>query len=159
MRSIFLVLFLLLAPLSGALSQQEPDLATLQQKAEAGDAWAQLNLGAAYDHALGVERDVDQAIYWYKLAAEQGLAEAQFNLAHILVDEDISAVAAAEWMQKAAEQGLADAQYLLGIIYTEGIGVPVNHAKAKLWLQRASEQGQADAALFMKEHYAATGGN
>ena len=119
---------------------------------------AQLNLGAAYDNALGVERNIEQALHWYQLAAEQGLAEAQFNLAHLLVEEEISTVAAAEWMQKAAEQGMADAQYLLGVIYAEGLGVTMNDAKARLWLQRAIDQGQADAAQFMKEHYHA-GGN
>lgn len=156
MRPILLTLVLLFFPFSAAFSQQV-DIAVLQQQAEAGDALAQLNLGAAYDNALGVERDVQQAIYWYQLAAEQGLAEAQYNLAHLLVDEDISTVAAAEWMQKAAEQGMPDAQYLLGIIYAEGIGTVMDETKAKLWLQRAIDQGQADAALYMKEHYSSGG--
>ena len=149
-------LFLLLLP--GLLLAAEVNLETLRTQAKAGDAMAQLNLGAAYDNALGVERNIEQALHWYQLAAEQGLAEAQFNLAHLLVEEEISTVAAAEWMQKAAEQGMADAQYLLGVIYAEGLGVTMNDAKARLWLQRAIDQGQADAAQFMKEHYHA-GGN
>lgn len=139
--------------LSGSLLAADVDLKALRAQAEAGDAYAQLNLGAAYDNAMGVERDIDQALHWYQQAAEQGVAEAQFNLAHLLVEEEISTVAAAEWMEKAAEQGMADAQYLLGIIYAEGIGVPMNNAKAKIWLQRAIDQGQADAVQFMKDHY------
>lgn len=138
---------------SALLLAAEVDLEALRTQAGAGDAYAQLNLGAAYDNALGVERDIEQALHWYQLAAEQGLAEAQFNLAHLLVAEEISAVAAAEWMHKAAEQGMADAQYLLGVIYAEGIGVAMDDDKARLWLQRAIGQGQADAAQFMKEHY------
>lgn len=157
MRSMLLVLLFLFAPLTAVFGQQAEDITTLKQRADSGDAWAQLNLGAAYDNGLGTERDVDRALFWYQLAAEQGLAEAQFNLAHLLVEEEISSVAAAEWMQKAAEQGMADAQYLLGIIYAEGIGVAVDDAKARLWLQRAIEQGQTDAAQFMKDHYGPAG--
>lgn len=143
--------------LSAALLAAEVDLKALRAQAEAGDAYAQLNLGAAYDNAQGLERDVEQALHWYQLAAEQGLAEAQFNLAHLLVEEEISTVAAAEWMQKAAEQGMADAQYLLGVIYAEGIGVAMNDARARQWLQRAIDQGQADAAQFLKDHYGPKG--
>lgn len=151
LKRYFLCCGLLL--LSGALLAAEPDLAALRAQAEAGDAYAQLNLGAAYDNAPAAERDIEQAIQWYQRAAEQGVAEAQFNLAHLLVEEEISAAAAAEWMQKAAEQGMADAQYLLGVIYAEGIGVEMDDVKARLWLQRAIAKGQEEAAQFMAEHY------
>ncbi len=139
--------------LSSSLLAANADLTALRTQAEAGDAYAQLNLGAAYDHAPATERDIKQALHWYQLAAEQGLAEAQFNLAHLLVAEEISASAAAEWMHKAAEQGMADAQYLLGVIYAEGLGVEMDDAKAKLWLQRAIAKGQGDAAQFLADHY------
>lgn len=127
------------------------DIKSLQKKAESGDALAQLNLGAAYDHGMGVPRDINKAIEWYKKSADQGLAEAQFNLAHILVAEDISAVGAAEYMLKAAEQGMIDAQYLMGVTYAEGIGVEPDEEKAKLWLKRAVAQGQKDAAKYLKK--------
>ncbi|MGM0593113.1 MAG: tetratricopeptide repeat protein [Pseudomonadota bacterium] len=130
-----------------------PDLSQLRRQAGQGDAWAQLNLGAAYDNGMGVERDVDRALHWYQKAAEQGLAKAQFNLAHLLVSEEISPVAAAEWMLKAAKQGMADAQFLMGVIYAEGIGVAADDAKAVHWLERAEAQGQDDAAAFLRERY------
>lgn len=139
--------------LSGVVLAAEVDLASLRAQAEAGDAYAQLNLGAAYDNAPAAERDIEQAIHWYQRAAEQGVAEAQFNLAHLLVEEEISASAAAEWMQKAAEQGMADAQYLLGVIYAEGIGVEMDDTKAKLWLKRAIAKGHEEAAQFMADFY------
>ncbi len=146
-------LFFCLMLVSSSLLAEGVDLAALRAQAEAGDAYAQLNLGAAYDNAPAAERDIKQALHWYQLAAEQGLAEAQFNLAHLLVAEEISATAAAEWMHKAAEQGMADAQYLLGVIYAEGLGVEMDDDKALMWLERAIAKGQKDAAQFLAEHY------
>jgi TPR repeat protein len=130
---------------------EEVDIAKLQQGATAGKAYDQLNLGAAYDNGIGVERDIDQALHWYQKAAEQGVVEAQFNLAHLLVTEEISAVAAAEWMLKAAEQGMVDAEYLMGVIYAEGIGVEIDRAEARLWLGKAIAKGHAEAGPFLKE--------
>lgn len=149
MKAVFLLLMAMMvaAPLSAA----DVDINALQKKAEQGDAMSQLNLGAAYDHGIGVKRDVDKAVEWYKKAADQGLAEAQFNLAHILVAEDISAVGAAEYMLKAAKQGMPDAQYLMGVTFAEGIGVEPDEEQAKLWLNRAIAQGQKDAAKFLKK--------
>jgi hypothetical protein len=47
--------------------------------------------------------------------------------------------------QPLAEQGDADAQTLLGIMYSEGRGVPQDDAAAAKWIRRAAEQGYADA--------------
>lgn len=149
MKPVFLLLMAML--IAVPLSAADVDIKALKQKAEKGDAMSQLNLGAAYDHGMGVERDVDKAVEWYKKAADQGLAEAQFNLAHILVAEDISAVGAAEYMLKAAKQGMPDAQYLMGVTFAEGIGVEPDEEQAKVWLNRAIAQGQKDAAKFLKK--------
>ncbi len=134
----------------------EVDIQTLKQQAEQGDAWAQLNLGAAYDNGIGVERDIQQALHWYQKAAEQGLAKAQYNLAHLLATEEISTVAAAKWMLKAANQGMADAQYLMGVIYAEGLGAEIDDKKAVFWLKKAISQGHQEAAVFLKKTYQIT---
>ncbi|MCW8919657.1 MAG: sel1 repeat family protein [Gammaproteobacteria bacterium] len=146
-------LLLPLLLLYGALTHAAPpaEIATLQQGAAAGNAYDQLNLGAAYDHGIGVARDIDKALHWYQRAAEQGVAEAQFNLAHLLVTEEISTVAAAEWMEKAARQGLLDAEYLMGAIHAEGIGVEVNPQEARRWWQRAAARGHTEAQRLLKE--------
>jgi hypothetical protein len=121
----------------------------LQARAEAGDPWAQLNLGAAHDHGLsGIEPDAARAVFWYRRAARAGLAEAQFNLAHCLAsgagvtrNDDEAAI----WMRRAAEQGLADAEFLYGVMLLEGIGVTPDSDQARSWLRRAAAQGQTDA--------------
>ena len=45
--------------------------------AEAGNATAQYNLGLLYDKGQGVPQDDQEALRWWRKAAEQGLAEAQ----------------------------------------------------------------------------------
>ena len=49
--------------------------------ARAGNAAAQRNIGQLYRLGLGVPRDLNVAANWYRLAARQGLARAQSNLA------------------------------------------------------------------------------
>lgn len=148
-RLLLSAMLLFAVPLYAA----EPDLAQMRKQAGQGDAWAQLNLGAAYDNGLGVEQNVERARHWYQKAAEQGVAEAQFNLAHLLVTEEEQSTLAAEWMLKAAKQGMADAQYLMGVTYAEGIGVEENEDKAIVWLKKAVAQGHEDAATFLRESY------
>ena len=66
------------------------------------------------------------AVKWYRLAAEQGLAGAQFNLGlkydngEGVIQDDQTAV---KWYRLAAEQGLASAQINLGMMYSRGEGV------------------------------------
>jgi TPR repeat protein len=54
------------------------------EMAEQGDAAAQHNLGILYETGTGVMRQDGPAEEWYRRAAEQGLHEAQFQLAAIL---------------------------------------------------------------------------
>ena len=49
-------------------------------KAEKGLAGAQSFLGDMYGDGLGVAKDEAEAVKWYRKAADQGYATAQFNL-------------------------------------------------------------------------------
>ena len=44
---------------------------------------AQYNLGVMYDNGEGVPQDYKEAVKWYRLAAEQGNANAQTNLGNM----------------------------------------------------------------------------
>jgi len=133
----------------------QPDVEQLRAAARAGDAWAQLNLGAAYDHGLsGIAADPAEAVAWYRRAAEQGLDKAQFNLAHCLATGHGAPQDYSEsrlWMRRAAEQGMADAQFLLGVMLVEGLGGEVDADRGRGWLQRAAMAGQADAAEYLRK--------
>jgi len=79
-----------------------------------------------------------------KLLAEQGDADAQYNLGlmYLLGDgvpeNDAEAV---KWFRLAAEQGYATAQYNLGRMYANGYGVPQNNIRAYVWYSFALAQG------------------
>jgi TPR repeat protein len=81
-----------------------------------------------------------------KALAEQGDAEAQFNLGLMydlgegVPENDSEAV---KWYRKAAAQGYAKAQLNLGNMYRNGLGVPENHAEAVRWYRKAADQGVA----------------
>lgn len=69
-----------------------------------------------YSKGRGVAKDDAEAVKWYRKAAEQGLATAQFNLG--LKYERGEGVAkdhgkADKWLHKAADQGYAPAQETL----------------------------------------------
>ena len=57
-----------------------------------------------------------------------------------------------KWCRKAAELGDADAQYNLGVMYSEGHGVPQSNAEAKVWFEKAAEQGNEDAQSILDDN-------
>ena len=59
-------------------------LRLFQVDAERGNAAAQNNVGVIYEAGLSVDPDDRVAERWYRRAADQGLADAQFNLAVLL---------------------------------------------------------------------------
>jgi uncharacterized protein len=73
---------------------------------------AQANLGLAF---ATEGKDVSSAISWWKKAAEQGHAIANYNLGQVYIRKDV-AMALSYW-EKAAESGLAVAYYALAKYY------------------------------------------
>ena len=76
--------------------------------------------------------------------AEQGVAEAQYNLGVMYENgqgvrqDDAEAF---RWYRKAAEQGVAEAQYNLGAMYYSGQGVRQNFHLSKEWFGKACDSG------------------
>ena len=54
-----------------------------REAAEAGDPDAELRLASMYYRGEGMEQDYREAAKWYRKAAEQGNAEAQYRLGEI----------------------------------------------------------------------------
>ena len=97
---------------------------------------------------------MEQARVWYGRAAEQGFAQAQYNLA--LMHENgeggpVSMEQARVWYGRAAEQGHAQAQYNLGVLHYNGQGGPVSLEHAIFWFKRAAAQGVNNAMQGVKK--------
>ncbi|UJP05643.1 MAG: sel1 repeat family protein [Nitrosomonas sp.] len=127
------------------------------EKAKAGDPVAQTGLGVMYYTGEAVsknlagqilENDPEMAAGWFFRAAEQGYADAQFNLGLLYangegVPQDMRQ--AVELFRKAADQGHVDAQNNLGAMYFTGEGVDRNEKKAIEWFEKAAAQGNEEA--------------
>ena len=119
----------------------------IQTLAAQGNAKAQHNLGAMYLEGRGVDRDLEQAVKWFRLAAAQGVVLSQHNLGisylkglGVSVDPEASA----RWFRKAAEQGDPRSQHSLGAMYFEGLGVEKDLVTGYFWLTLAKDGAPDD---------------
>src|SRR6266568_7926951 len=146
---------------TGRAQQTEADtqfVETIKAAAERGDPRQQCLLGLIYSLSKrSGAQDYAKAVYWFRKAAEQGLAEAQYLLAECYQRGDGVAKDSAEavkWFRKAAEQGYAEAQNRLGFFYSWGEGVAKDAAEAVKWYRKAAEQGNAEAQDKLGFRYA-----
>jgi hypothetical protein len=96
-----------------------------------------------YQYGQGVPQSYTQAAAWFRKAAEQGMADAEFHLGTLYergngVPQDYAQTVS--WYQKAAEQGQFFAQFLLGRLYLDGKGVPQSYGEAYFWLSLAASR-------------------
>ena len=90
----------------------EKALKYLTIASEGGDAISQFLLGFMYGSGRGVERNSDKAFEWFLKAAEQGVPEAMYNVARILLlspDAEKQAEGK-QWMIRSANAGYDAAQ-------------------------------------------------
>lgn len=140
-------------------------------KAEQGDAEGQYKVGDCYFHGKGVKSDEEEAMKWYRQAAEQNHAKAQWALGNYYHTKSMMRVfllrghanalgsweadkEAVKWLRKAAEQNEFAAFYSLGVHYERGLGVEKDNKEAWKWFRRhfedmaattKAEQGDAAA--------------
>jgi TPR repeat protein len=91
----------------------------------------------------GVEGNAEEAAKWYRRAADQGNAQAQYNLGNLYLDgrgvvQDYKQ--ALQWWRLAAAQGYSDAQYNIGVAYENGLSVPNDGKEAAKWYRLAADE-------------------
>jgi uncharacterized protein len=98
----------------------------LLKVAKKGNASAQYYLGSLYHNGQGVPQDINEAVKWYRLAAEQA-------------DEN-------DW-------GITFAQYALAKVYFFGVGtvIPQDYKEAAKWYQLALKHKEAVKRLGEKD--------
>lgn len=132
-------------------------LSEFRAEADKGNARAQFLLGVMYSMVgSGVKQDYIEAIKWFRLAADQKYADAQYELGKMYFNGDGVKQDYAEtvkWHRLAADQGHAKAQLLLGSMYDNGRGVKQNSAEALKWYRLAADQGDSDAQFVLGLRY------
>jgi len=93
-----------------------------------------------------LDKDYAQAIKWYRQAADEGHAAAQYSLGCSYsqgegVAKDM--YEAVKWWRRAAEQGYLEAQYNLGCSLSSGTGTVKDCAEAARWFHMAAQKGHA----------------
>lgn len=113
-----------------------------------GNATAQAYLGAMYDEGLGITQDYQQAVKWYRMAADQGIPVVRYRVGRpamidvmfrlgTMYDEGLGTEQdywqAVKWLRLAAEYRHFEAQNYLGVMYVKGRGVIQDHKMAYMY--------------------------
>ncbi len=122
----------------------------IETQAFEGVPEAQHDMGAIYIAGRGaVKQDLDRAVFWFQEAANNGVANAKYNLG-VLYHQGLGVPSnlnkAISLYKAAAEIGHPEAQYNLGIANIEGIGVPYNPGNAAKYFDSAAGKGVVEAA-------------
>jgi TPR repeat protein len=106
-----------------------------------------------YEQGRGVTQDDEKAAFWFRKAAEQGDAEAQYTLGYMYANGDgvpRDYQQSLFWFRNAAEQGDVAAQFKvaqlnLGPAYTPDNTVTQDFIEAYKWFSIASVDGDQHA--------------
>ena len=114
--------------------------------------------GSAYgQYVLGILEDEDEnaALVFFRLAAEQHLDAAQFELGKALHEgghcEPSQHAEALRWFQLAATQGYPPALFSVGLMHELGHGLLADNAAAIGWYKRAAAAGHSRASFCLQK--------
>jgi TPR repeat protein len=116
----------------------------------------QEKLGYRYENGIGKPKSYDEAVKWYRKAADQGFAAAQADLGSMYangwgVPKD--SIEALKLFRLAADKNQPRAQNGLGAFYEQGTGLQKNYDEAARWYREAAEQGNARAQFNLGRMY------
>jgi len=124
-------------------------VAGLQALAESGNPEIWHELGNAYRHGHGVERDFARAEEWYRKSAAAGYAPSMVRLGQLLSHNEPTPEQLCEsvdWFRLAADLGDSGGMTSLGFAYREGRGVPSDDRQAADWFIKAYGAGVKNAS-------------
>jgi TPR repeat protein len=133
-----------------AFKEFEKAYKLLLPEAQQGNPTAQLYVGTMLEAGVGVPRNRNAAIPWYRKAADQGLPGAIYTLGRIYYDGIVVSQdrrRGANLILKAAQMGDPVAQSEIGLEYEKGIALPKDLSKAAYWYRRAALQGDEGGQL------------
>jgi hypothetical protein len=132
-------------------------------RAEKGDPAAQTLIAEIYARGLGIARDPELAGEWYEKAAAQGVPEAQFRYALILLErgdaDSVPHEEAIRLMKAAADAGNAMAQFNYAQLIIEQSPGFKGQVDAFKYYRRAAERNVPDAQYAVAQYYTAGTGD
>jgi hypothetical protein len=99
---------------------------------------SQYEIGYAYENGNVVNKDVLEAIKWYRLSAQQGNQNAKLKVEQL----ELNSISI---NKSDADKGNVSALKRLGDIYAEGRGVPRDDIEAMKWYRSAAAKGDEDS--------------
>jgi uncharacterized protein len=130
------------------------DVIVLMQKANAGEALAQHELGIRFLTGRNFSADTVKAAYWIRKAAEKKVLSARYNLGLLCNNGWGTAwdpFEAYRNFQVAAREGMMEARYVYGLLLTDGLVAERNLPEAVRWVGQAADSGYAPAKEAMEE--------
>lgn len=143
-------------PQSGAFCEADAaDMKAVRQRAEAGDAVGEYEVGRSMLTGKPTNYEVETAMPWFRRSAEQGYAPAQYIYGSLFREGRWkNPQQLVYWWTKAARQGDVRAEMWLGSFYEQGRdGIKRDYLQAFRWLSMAAEQGQPDAQVSLGQMY------
>ncbi|MDR0704968.1 MAG: sel1 repeat family protein [Planctomycetaceae bacterium] len=125
----------------------------LYKKAETGDRESQYYLGKSLEAGHGTPISQEEALDWYRLAAQNGYAKAKYRLAKLLfqgLGTVFHRAEALQYLQESAEAGDMKSQYLLGRYLYENSDDAVS---AEHWLRKSTDQNYVDAIAYYEKYF------
>jgi TPR repeat protein len=122
-------------------ANDEESFKWLKKAADAGNVASFLRVGNAYQEGLGVDKDMDVAVQWYKKAAAKGVVNAMeilgYTYANGLHGTEEDYCEARKWYLDAAERDSVDASWNLGFFYSQGFCLEKDLGEAKKWFDHS----------------------
>lgn len=129
----------------------------LRKAAEQGNEKGNYYLGICYEYGAGVDKNEEESLKFYYIAANEGHALAQCEIAAAyLIGKpgfDINYQEAYKYANAAIEQESPRAYKIMADIYYYGLGVDTDYKKAAELYQKASDSGLVSASVSLAEMY------
>jgi serine/threonine protein kinase len=121
----------------------ENSIQVIDKGAEAKNPDMQYLKGDMYMNGNGVTKNIQRAIEYFEMSAEQNCPQAQYKLYEIYNGSDN--VKAEEWLIKAANKGYLKAQYKIG----ETLIIRKQYKEGMDWIQNAAKQNYSPALRML----------
>lgn len=143
--------------LTSSISPSDMELGDLLTSAKQGNVEAQFELGQRFEFGTnGMPQNQTEAAKCYRMAAEQGHAEAQACLGALLwygegIEHNLPE--AVTWTRRAVDGGSKKAERNLGLMYEYGEGADQDYAEAARLYRPAAEREDPPAQSYLGSLY------